>query len=161
MLRRHASFYAVSVGLCFIVFAGLASAQAPDSYKARLAPVPVSRAELSLVGGLGMATASLSRGRLTLEGSFDGLPSAVTAARLHHGPATGTSGPAIAELEVHGTTSGTIEGEVELDREQRAALIAGHLYVQLYSMPGVPPDNAVLRGWLLGFNDATPTRINR
>jgi hypothetical protein len=77
-------------------------------------------------------------------------------ARLHHGVATGASGPAFADLNLGTVTliaatasSGTVTGEIDLNREQREALLAGHLYVQLYAETGVEPDNAVLRGWLL------------
>ena len=71
------------------------------------------------------------------------------AASLHQGVATGARGPAIAELEITQATAGAVAGNVELTREQRDALLAGHLYIQLHAARGVAPDNAVLWGWLL------------
>lgn len=146
MLQRYITMLAL--GLTTI--AGLAVAQSPDAFSARLSWVPIRLSEQSLVGGQGSATAALSRSHLSIAGSFEGLPAAAAAARLHQGVATGASGPAIAELDVTRATSGTLSGEVDLDGEQRAALLAGQLYIQLYAEPGVPPDNAVLRGWLFG-----------
>jgi hypothetical protein len=143
MPRQVLSFVA------FVTVSSLAFAQSPNDFTARLAWVPISLAEQHLVGGEGQATADLSRGRLSIRGSFSGLPAPATAARLHRGAATGAGGPPIADLEVTPSSEGTFNGEIELDREQRAALAAGLLYIQLYAEPGVPPDNAVLRGWLL------------
>jgi hypothetical protein len=132
-----------------VVIVGFAAAQTPSAFQARLGWVPVSLAELGLVGGGGAVTAELDGSRLVISGSFDGLPAAATGARLHRGVATGASGPAIAELDVDGTTGGALRGNVTLNRAERNALLAGLLYVQLYAESGVPPDNAVLRGWLL------------
>lgn len=134
---------------------GLALAQAPDTFSVRLSWVPISLAEQNAVGGEGSATANLSRSRLSIEGSFSGLPSAATRAVLHRGVATGASGPAIADLEVTQGMEGTISGEVSLDRDEREALLAGHLYIRLHAEVGVPPDHAVLRGWLLAETATT------
>lgn len=145
---------AIVSALALTAFAGFALAQSPDMFTARLSWVPISLSEQSLVAGKGSATATLSRSRLTIEGDFEGLPAAATGARLHQGVATGARGPAIADLEVSPATFGTIGGVVDLNREQRAALVAGHLYIQLYAEPGVPPDNSILRGWLLAYPEA-------
>ena len=71
---------------------------------------------------------------------------------------TGARGPAIAELEIIKSADGTFKGGVELDREQRAALLAGHLYIQLHSERGVAPDGAALWGWLLTNQPAATNR---
>jgi hypothetical protein len=141
--------------------ASSALAQSPDTFIARLSFVPISIAELGEVGGEGTATATLSRSRLSIEGAFEGLPAPATTARLHLGAATGASGPAIAELTITHAAAGSLKAEVALDREQRAALLAGHLYVQLHAQRGVPPDNAVLRGWLLAPRTSSPSRRQR
>jgi hypothetical protein len=141
--------------------AGLALAQIPERYAARLSWVPISLSQQSDVGGQGAATATLSRARLSIEGTFEGLPAAATMARLHQGVATGASGPAIADLEIMHAAAGTFAAEVELDREQRAALLAGHLYIQLHAERGVAPDNAVLRGWLLAPPASSARRRER
>ena len=77
---------------------------------------------------------------------------------LHQGVATGARGPAIAELTITKSADGTFTGGVELDREQRAALLAGHLYIQLHSERGVAPDGAALWGWLLTNQRAATNR---
>lgn len=132
----------------------LALAQDAGVFGARLDWVPISGAERNDVSGSGFVTATLSRSRLSLEGCFDGLPAAATRASLHHGVATGARGPAIAELEITPQAAGTVAGEVDLTREQRDALLAGHLYIQLHAARGVAPDNAVLWGWLLSSQRA-------
>ena len=132
-----------------IVTAGIALAQASMTFSARLDWVPIGGAERNDVAGRGAATATLSRSRLAISGSFEGLPAAATRASLHRGVALGARGPAITELEVTSGSDGTFAGEVTLGREERDALLAGHLYVQLHAERGVAPDNAVLWGWLL------------
>ena len=49
-----------------------------------------------------------------------------------------------------------VAGNVDLTREQREALVAGHLYIQLHAARGVAPDNAVLWGWLLTSQKTSP-----
>jgi hypothetical protein len=117
--------------------------------------VPISGAERNDVAGSGFVTATLSRSRLSITGCFEGLPAAATRASLHQGVATGARGPAIAELEITTEATGTVAGNVDLSREQRDALLAGHLYIQLHAARGVAPDNAVLWGWLLTSQRAT------
>jgi hypothetical protein len=140
---------ALLVALGLTAAAGLTLAQSSDTFDAHLSWVPISLAEQRDVGGQGAVMATLSRSRLSIEGRFEGLPAPATAARLHQSTATGASGPAFAELEIPRTVAGRFEGDIELDRGQRTALVAGHIYIQLHAERGVAPDNAVLRGWLL------------
>jgi hypothetical protein len=128
---------------------GAAFPQSSDSFTARLDWVPISGAERNDVSGSGSATATLSRSRLSIAGTFEGLPGAATRAVLHAGVATGARGPVIGELELTRGRDGTLTGEVTLDRGQRDALLAGRLYIQIHAERGVAPDNAVLWGWLL------------
>lgn len=146
--------------LGLVLAASLAVAQSSGGFAARLSWVPISLAQQVDVGGQGEATATLSRSSLSIQGSFEGLPAAAVAVRLHRGAATGASGQAFAELEVTRAMEGRFEGDVELDRAQRTALLAGHIYIQLYAERGVEPDNAVLRGWLLA-RQAAGTRRRR
>jgi hypothetical protein len=132
-----------------VAVASVALAQDSATFGARLDWVPISGAERNDVGGSGFVSATLERSQLSLTGCFDGLPAAATHASLHRGVATGARGPAIAELTVTTDAAGTLSGSVDLSREQRAALLAGHLYIQLHAARGVAPDNAVLWGWLL------------
>jgi hypothetical protein len=119
-----------------------------DSYSARLSWVPISGAERNDVGGQGAATATLSGMRLTVNGTFEGLPAAATAARVHHGVAKGARGPAVGDLTITRAASGTISGTLELNAGQVQALRDGKLYVQVHGEKGVAPDNSVLWGWL-------------
>jgi len=157
-MKSHRVRLSFLLGLAAV--AALALAQTPDAFVARLDWVPISGAERNDVAGSGTATATLSRSRLSITGTFTGLPAAATLASLRQGAATGARGPAIAELEIAHAADGSFSGEVELDREQRAALLAGHLYIQLHAERGVAPDNAVLWGWLLP-GDASSARRAR
>lgn len=132
--------------------------QTPDAFNARLSWVPISGAERNDVAGRGSATATLSRSRLLVSGSFEGLPAPATLATLRQGAAIGASGPVIAQLKIKHAVDGTFSGRVELNGDQRAALLAGQLYIQLHAERGVPPDNAVLRGWLLADQRAASSR---
>jgi hypothetical protein len=127
------------------------AAQAPETFTAQLSWVPFGGAERNDVAGEGSATATLSGARISITGSFEGLPAKVTGAKLHQGLVTGARGrgDVIAELRVTGDASGTLAGDVRLGAEQLAALRAGQLYVQIYSEKGVLPDHATLWGWLL------------
>lgn len=138
------------------VIASGALAQDAGVFGVRLDWVPISGAERNDVSGSGSATATLSRSRLSIMGCFDGLPAEATLASLHQGVATGARGPAIAELEITHAASGAIAGNVDLTREQRDALIAGQLYIQVHAARGVAPDNAVLWGWLLTSQRVSP-----
>jgi CHRD domain len=147
--------------LVAIGIATVAIAQGSETFAARLDWVAISGSERDDVSGGGSVTASLSRSRLTLTGCFAGLPAAATRADLHQGVATGARGPLIAQLEITHGTDGTISGAIALSREQRAALLAGQLYLQLHAERGVAPDNAVLWGWLLAAQrptDCSPAR---
>jgi hypothetical protein len=150
---RRAMSSAWVIGLT--AFASLALAQEAGVFRARLDWVPISGAERNDVAGSGFVTATLSRSRLSITGCFEGLPAAATSASLHQGVATGARGPAIAELEITADATGMLAGNVDLSREQRDALLAGHLYIQLHAARGVAPDNAVLWGWLLTSQRAT------
>ena len=148
MRTRAANGVGVFLGLVALASAALAQ-DSRDAFTAYLDWVPISGAERNDVAGAGSATATLARSQLTITGCFAGLPAAATRAVLHQGVATGARGPAIAEIEITKSADGTFKGGVELDREQRAALLAGHLYIQLHSERGVAPDGAALWGWLL------------
>jgi hypothetical protein len=147
MLRQRALRWPAIVGVTAVTCAALGQGSA--TFAARLDWVPISGAERSDVSGSGSISATLTRSRLTLVGCFEGLPGAATRASLHRGVATGARGPAIGELTVTPNAHGTLSGSIELRREQRDALLAGHLYIQLHAQRGVAPDNAVLWGWLL------------
>ena len=146
--------------LCFIVLAAVAvGAQTGDKYNVRLGMVPAANgAQQALVTGKGAATATLAGNRLTIAGTFEGLPAPATAARLHLGVAKGARGKAFADLTITKAASGTISGSVMMTPAQLEALKQGRLYLQVHSERGIAPeqgkvqpdvDNSNLWGWLL------------
>src|SRR5688572_3944269 len=120
-------------------------AQTPQ-YRARLAILPIDVAMQSTIAGSGSITATLKGSSLTINGTFAGLRTAATVARVHRSPRTAMRGAPIGDLTVSGETSGTISGSIELSKEQIDDLAAGRLYVQLHSQKA--PDGN-LWGWLL------------
>jgi hypothetical protein len=135
------------------------TAQTGDKYTARLSMVPAANAaQQANVAGKGAATATLAGTRLTVTGSFEGLPAPATAARLHQGIAKGARGKAIADLTITKGASGTISGTVNLTADQVEALKVGKVYLPVHSERGVPVeqgkvqpevDNSNLWGWFL------------
>lgn len=128
-----------------VVMVAAASAQAPQ-YRARLSVVPIDIPMQSTVAGSGSATATVKGTTLTIAGTFAGLKTPATAARLHRGPRTAMRGPAIGDLTITAATSGSISGSIELTKEQVEDLAAGRLYIQVHSQKA--PDGN-LWGWLL------------
>jgi CHRD domain len=127
-----------------VVPAARAGAQSGARYKARLTAVPHTLQQLETLAGSGSATATLSGTKLTISGTFDGLPSAATKAELHEGR-PGVPGPSVADLTISNATGGTITGTVTLTPAQVQNLQKDWLYIQLYSEKA--PDGH-LRGWL-------------
>ena len=128
-----------------VAVSSLVQAQAPQ-YRARLAIVPIDIAMQATIAGSGAVTATLKGGTLTITGTFSGLKTAATVARVHRGPRTAMRGAPIGDLVITANTSGTISGAIELTKEQIDDLAAGRLYVQLHSEKA--PDGN-LWGWLL------------
>jgi CHRD domain len=123
-----------------------AAAQNEVRYKVRLAPVPMDIAMRSTVAGSGSATAVLKGTSLTINGTFEGLRSSATAARLHQGPTMGLRGMPFADLMISKATNGTITGSVALSPEQARALERGRVYLQI-SSERAPDGN--LWGWFV------------
>lgn len=121
------------------------AAQAP-SYRARLSVVPLDIPMQSRVAGSGAVTATVKGSTLTIDGTFTGLKTPATAARVHRSPKPGMRGAPIGDLTATNATTGTITGSIELTREQVDDLAAGRIYVQLHSEKA--PDGN-LWGWLL------------
>ncbi len=145
MTRRLAI---VALALAATAFPALVSAQS-DMYTARLGWVPTTPNDRPNVTGKGSATATLSGRKLTIAGSFEGLATPATVARLHSGIAKGARGAAIGDLTVTQAAAGKISGEIDLTPQQIEALKQGKLYVQLHTAKGVPPDGSTLWGWFL------------
>ncbi len=126
------------------------AAQAPETYKVRLSPVPIEAQTRANIAGVGSATATLVGAKLSIAGSFEGLRSSATNAKLHQGPVTGVRGPAILDVTIahsaSGKTSGTINASLDLAPQQIESLKKGRLYIQIDSEKA--PDGN-LWGWLL------------
>jgi hypothetical protein len=131
--------------LLVVLAAVSVQSQAPQ-YRARLSVVPIDIAMQSTIAGSGSATATLKGSTLTIAGSFSGLKTAATVARLHRSPKTAMRGPAIGDLTATADTSGGISGSLELTKAQIDDLAAGRIYIQLHSQKA--PDGN-LWGWLL------------
>ena len=135
---------AVKLNLILLATA-LVVSQGP-AFKVRLTPVPIDAATRATVTGKGSATATLTGNKLSISGTFEGLQSPATVARLHQGRVTGVRGNPIADLAVSKAINGSIAGSISLTPEQIDNLRKGRLYIQIYSEKA--PDGN-LWGWLL------------
>jgi CHRD domain-containing protein len=115
------------------------------TFKTRLSPVPVPTFNPSIVG-VGSVTATLSGNKLTIAGTFEGLATPATTARIHKSTKTGVRGDSILNLTITNGTSGSISGTFDLTPAQVQELAAGRYYVQVQSEKA-PEGN--LWGWLL------------
>lgn len=136
---------AVATTLALLALSASPGAQAPQ-YRARLSPVPIDIPMQAAIAGTGAVTAALKGTTLTITGTFAGLKTPATVARVHRGPRTAMRGPAIGDLTVTAATSGSVTGSIELSKEQIDDLAVGRLYIQVHSQKA--PDGN-LWGWLL------------
>jgi hypothetical protein len=132
--------------LCLCLAAAAAvSAQNRAVFKARLSPLGVTGATVNTTTGAGSVTATLEGTKLTIDGTFEKLTGAATAANLRRGPKA-IPGPVVFDLEFTKASSGKLSGTFTLTPDQVADLNAGRLYVQVHSERA--PDGSI-RGWLL------------
>jgi hypothetical protein len=122
----------------------LLDAQSAPAYRGRLSPVPVAAAS-PMITGVGAVTGTLSGTKLAIAGTFEGLATPATFAKLHRGP-KGIRGPAVFDLTITPGTSGKISGSLDLTPAQVEDLRRERFYVQLHSEKA--PDGN-LWGWLL------------
>lgn len=142
MLRERLQALAIGAALIGNATIG-ADTQTPERFKARLSTVPIDVPMMATVAGTGSVTAELSGAMLTISGTFDGLRSPATVARLHRA-ARSLRGPAVFDLTVEKSTSGSIKGSITLTSAQVGDLRGGRLYLQLHSEKA-PEGN--LWGW--------------
>jgi hypothetical protein len=128
-----------------LLYAGYAAAQAL-AFDVRLTPAPVDARSQASVIGEGLATVTLSRRRLVIEGTFTGLKLPASSAHLHLAPAIGVRGPAIHELDVTKATKGMVAASIDLSAQHAEALEAGLLYIQI---DGDETPEGNLWGWLI------------
>jgi len=143
-MQRGATTILVAAAILWLGLASRAGAQG-DKFKARLSTVPVQATTVASITGSGSATAVLTGSALSINGTFEGLQTPATLAKLHHG-LKGIRGPAIFDLTITKAVSGTMSGTFKLAPVQVDALKSGKLYVQVYSEQA--PDGN-LWGWLL------------
>ena len=130
-----------SMAVCLVI-----AAPNEETFKARLSTVAMDLSMRTDVAGTGSVTARLAGNKLSIAGSFEGLRTPATVARIHVGRVMGVRGPAIFDLTISAATSGTVSGAVDLTAEQIDSLKKGRFYVQL-SSEKAPDGN--LWGWLL------------
>jgi hypothetical protein len=121
------------------------SAQASRTFKTRLSPVPVP-AYMPTIVGTGTVNATLTGNKLSISGSYEGLASPATQAKIYKSAKPGIRGDAILDLKVSGGTSGTITGQFDLTPAQVQELAASRYYVQLFSERAAEGN---LWGWLM------------
>ena len=135
-----------AVVLVLSLLSAVVAAQNEVRYKVRLAPVPMDIAMRSTVAGSGSATAVVKGTSLTINGTFEGLRSPATTARLHQGPTMGLRGMPFADLMISKAPNGTISGSVTLSAEQARALERGRVYLQISSERAADGN---LWGWIV------------
>ena len=128
-----------------VLFQGAPIAQTKTQFRARLSPVPLDVAMQSTIAGSGSVTATLAGNKLSVSGTFAGLKTPATVARIHVAP-KGLRGAPILDLTLTPGTSGTLSGAFELTPKQIDDLIHNSFYIQLHSEKA--PDGN-LWGWLL------------
>lgn len=120
-------------------------AQAPRTFKTRLSPVPVAAYNVNVVG-TGTVTATLTGTTLVIAGTYDGLASPATQAKVFKSNKPGMRGEPLLDLTVSGGTAGTIAGQFTLTPAQVQELAASRYYVQLHSEKAAEGN---LWGWLM------------
>ena len=120
-------------------------AQAARTFKTRLSPVPVAAYNANVVG-TGNVTATLTGNKLAVAGTYEGLASPATQAKIFKSPKPGIRGDAILDLTVSGGLSGTLSGQFDLTAAQVQELAASRYYVQLSSEKAAEGN---LWGWLM------------
>jgi len=143
-MRRSSILLAVCAGLLLVARPG--ASQNTERFKIRLTTVPMDGGMRNTVAGSGTASATLAGATLSISGTFNGLKSPATTAKLNSGAARGVRGNAIGTLDVTQSTHGTISGTVDLTPEQMKGLRDGHLYIEVASEKA--PDGN-LWGWIL------------
>ncbi len=149
MTTKKAFCLAVPAILGGILFS--LAAQATENFQANLGPAPLTAANRANIQGRGSATAVLDGRKLSVSGTFGGLVSPATDAKLNLGLVMGAPGPSILDLKVSQDVSGTVSGELTLTSAQVAALKSGKLYIQINSQKAATGN---LWGWLEPQHDS-------
>ena len=124
------------------------SAQAQETYRARLSPMPTTPQTVTTITGEGEVILTLSGNMLSVSGSFAGMSSAATMGHVHNGPPA-QPGPVVHQLVVASSAAGDISAQLELTDAQVQALKDNELYIQIHSENNAPGE---LRGWIFARN---------
>ena len=143
-MRRF--FILTTVCLALLALASSGAPQNAERFRVRLTTVPMDGGMRNTVAGFGSASATLAGNKLSITGTFDGLKSPATTAKLNNGLARGVRGNPVADLTVTKATKGSLTGSVDLTTEQVKGLRDGKLYVEIASEKA-PEGN--LWGWIL------------
>jgi hypothetical protein len=143
-MRRF--FILTTVSVALLAFASPGVSQNAERFRIRLTTVPMDGGMRNTVAGFGSASATLAGSKLSITGTFDGLKSPATTAKLNSGAARGVRGNPVADLSVTKATKGSLTGSVDLTAEQVKGLRDGKLYVEIASEKA-PEGN--LWGWIL------------
>jgi len=135
-----------TVCLALLALASPGASQNPERFRIRLTTVPMDGGMRNTVAGFGSASATLAGNKLSITGTFDGLKSPATSAKLNSGVARGVRGNPVADLSVTRSTKGSITGAVDLTADQLKGLRDGKFYVEIASEKA-PEGN--LWGWIL------------
>lgn len=135
-----------TVCLALLALASPGASQNPERFRIRLTTVPMDGGMRNTVAGFGSASATLAGSKLSITGTFDGLKSPATSAKLNSGVARGVRGTPVADLSVTRSTKGSITGDVDLSADQVKGLRDGKFYVEIASEKA-PEGN--LWGWIL------------
>jgi hypothetical protein len=138
-----------------IIFAA-APAFAADSYQTDIGPTPKNGRQGATAQGRGTVLATLDKNTFTIQGTFAGLSSSATEARLHMGNVMGGTGPAIGALKIAQGRKGEISGTFTLTPAQIAGLKVGRLYIMLDSQ-SAPKGN--LWGWFQPAHVTVPEGV--
>ena len=140
-----------SITYTFILVASLfisVAAQAQETYRARLSPMPTTPQTKDTITGEGEVFLTLNGNTLSVSGNYSGMSSVATMAHIHNGPAA-QPGPVVAQLVVPASTAGEVTAELELSDELIEALKNNSLYIQIHSETNAPGE---LRGWVFARN---------
>lgn len=140
-MKRMVAALAVVLSMSVVAL----QSQSARTFKTRLSPVPIAAYNPAVVGS-GSVTATVAGNKLTIAGTFEGLASPATTAKIHKGTKTGVRGEPFLNLTISNGTSGSISGTFDLTPAQVQELAAGRYYVQVQSEKA-PEGN--LWGWLL------------
>ena len=132
------------VPLAVALLFAAAPAFAAENYQTNIGPTPKNGRQGANVQGRGTVLATLDGNTFKIQGTFAGLSSPATQARLHMGNVMGGTGPAVGPLDIPLAKSGDISGTFTLTPAQVAGLKVGKLYVMLDSQ-SAPKGN--LWGW--------------